>query len=145
MSAWRIKLPASRLFTWPFVQAQIKENIKAPLHWPLRGGFTGERWIPHTKGQPRGNCFHLMTSSLDLSSCCTEGCVILLFGMCSLWHHISSICISGTRKVPTVNPIIIFLFGVKWYDSNDVNSSQSHISFYEITAVFVFKLGECRY
>ena len=29
----------------------------------LWGEFTGDRWIPHTKGQLRGKCFHLMTSS----------------------------------------------------------------------------------
>ena len=28
-----------------------KENIKAPRHWPLRGEFTGNRWIPCTNGQ----------------------------------------------------------------------------------------------
>ena len=39
---WRLKSPASRLITQPFVQAQIKENIKAPRHWPLWGEFTGE-------------------------------------------------------------------------------------------------------
>ena len=59
---WRLKWPASRLFIQPFVQ-QIKENTKAPLHWPLWGEFTGHRWIPRTKGQYRGKCFHLMTSS----------------------------------------------------------------------------------
>ena len=32
-------------------KAQIKENIKAPRHWPSWGEFTGDRWIPHTKGQ----------------------------------------------------------------------------------------------
>ena len=42
----------SRLFTQPFIQTQIKENIKAPRHWPSR-----------TNGQLRGKCFHLMTSS----------------------------------------------------------------------------------
>ena len=42
---------------------QIKENIKAPRHWPLCGEFTGDRWIPRTKGQLRGKCFHLITSS----------------------------------------------------------------------------------
>ena len=26
-------------------------NIKAPRHWPLCGDFTGDRWIPRTKGQ----------------------------------------------------------------------------------------------
>ena len=32
-------------------KAQIKENIKAPHHWPLRGELTGCRWFSHTKGQ----------------------------------------------------------------------------------------------
>ena len=60
---WRLKSPASSLFTQLFIQAQIKENIKAPRHWPLCGEFTGDRWIPRTNGQKRGKCFHLMTSS----------------------------------------------------------------------------------
>ena len=60
---WRLKSPASRLFTQPFIQTQIKENIKASRHWPLCGEFTGDRWIPRTNGQWRGKCFHLMTSS----------------------------------------------------------------------------------
>ena len=60
---WRLKLPASRLFAQPFVQAQIKENKKVPRHWPLWGESTCDRWIPLTKGQWRGKCFHLMTSS----------------------------------------------------------------------------------
>ena len=34
-----------------FIQAQIKENIKAPRHWPLCGEFTGGRWIPRTNDQ----------------------------------------------------------------------------------------------
>ena len=38
---WRLKSPASRLFTQPFIQ--IKESIKAPRHWPLCGEFTGDR------------------------------------------------------------------------------------------------------
>ena len=54
---------ASRLFTQPFIQAQIKENIKSPRHWPLRVEFTVDQRSPHTKGQLRGKCFHLMTSS----------------------------------------------------------------------------------
>ena len=46
---WRLKSPASRLLTQPFIQAQIKENIKAPRHWLLCGEFTGDRWIPPHK------------------------------------------------------------------------------------------------
>ena len=40
------KSPASRLFTQPFIQTQIKENIKAPRHWPLCGEFTGTGELP---------------------------------------------------------------------------------------------------
>ena len=41
---WRLKSPASPLFTQPFVQPHIKQNIKAPRHWPLCGNspVTGE-------------------------------------------------------------------------------------------------------
>ena len=38
---WRLKSPASRLFAEPFIQAQIKENIKAPRHRPLWGEYEG--------------------------------------------------------------------------------------------------------
>ena len=34
-----------------FIQAEIKENNKAPRHWLLYGEFTGDRWIPRTIGQ----------------------------------------------------------------------------------------------
>ena len=61
---WRLKSPASPLFTQPFIQVQIKGNVKTGLcHWPLCGEFIGGRWIPRTNGQQRGKCFHLMTSS----------------------------------------------------------------------------------
>ena len=48
---WRLKSQALRLFAQSFIQAQIKENTKAPRHWPLWGEFTGDRWISRTKGQ----------------------------------------------------------------------------------------------
>ena len=60
---WHLKSPASWLFAQPFVHAQIKENIKAPRHWPLWGEFTGDRWIPRTKGKLRRKCFQFITSS----------------------------------------------------------------------------------
>ena len=40
---------ASRLFAQPFVQAQIKEDIKALRHWPLWGVSIGDRWILLTR------------------------------------------------------------------------------------------------
>ena len=42
---------ASQITCVLIVQAQIKENINAPRHLPLWGEFTGDRWIPLTKGQ----------------------------------------------------------------------------------------------
>ena len=54
VTRWRIKSPASRLFTQPFNHAQIKENTKAPRYWPFVWGI---HWSlvnsPH-KGQWRG-------------------------------------------------------------------------------------------
>ena len=37
-----LKSPASRLFTQSFIQTQIKENIKAPRHWPLCDEFPAQ-------------------------------------------------------------------------------------------------------
>ena len=36
-------------FSQRFVRAQIKENIKAPRHWPLWGEFTSDQSIPSQK------------------------------------------------------------------------------------------------
>ena len=63
MSATAFQIKAPRMFTQPCILEQIKENNKSPRHWSLWGEFTGDRWIPHTKGQQRGKRFHLMTSS----------------------------------------------------------------------------------
>ena len=41
---WRLKSPASWLFTQPFIQPQITENIKALRHWPLWNKIKSVRW-----------------------------------------------------------------------------------------------------
>ena len=46
-ASWRLKSLVSRLFAQAFVQAHVKENAKAPRHWPLRGEFTGDLWGIH--------------------------------------------------------------------------------------------------
>ena len=58
---WRIYIETDAKIAYPdwqkycmllsFIQAQIKENIKAPRYWPLCGEFTGDWWIPRTNGQ----------------------------------------------------------------------------------------------
>ena len=34
-----------------FYSAADKRKHQVSRHWPLCGEFTGDRWIPHTKGQ----------------------------------------------------------------------------------------------
>ena len=46
MSTMRLKSPGWRLLTEPFIQMQIKENIKAPRHCPLCGELTGTGEFP---------------------------------------------------------------------------------------------------
>ena len=43
---WRLKSPASRLFTQPFIQGADQRKIKAPRYWPSWGGGGGgiHRW-----------------------------------------------------------------------------------------------------
>ena len=43
---WRLKSPASRLFTQPFIRAQIKENIKAHVTGLCAGNSTGTGEFP---------------------------------------------------------------------------------------------------
>ena len=56
---WRLKSPIYRLFAQPFIQAHIKGNIAAALHWPL-AFVTGIHWWLTSNAE---NCFHLMTPS----------------------------------------------------------------------------------
>ena len=51
MGVMAFQITSPRLFTQLFIQAQIKEYIKAPRHWPLCREFTSDQWIPRTKGQ----------------------------------------------------------------------------------------------
>ena len=51
MSAMTSQITGVSIIVHLLVQAQIKENTKAPRHWPLCGEFTGDRWISRTNGQ----------------------------------------------------------------------------------------------
>ena len=45
MGAIASQITSFALFTYWFIQAQIRENIKAPPHWSLCGEFTSDRWM----------------------------------------------------------------------------------------------------
>ena len=51
---WRLRSPASRLFTQPFIRADQRKH-KAPRHWPLCGDFTGTGEFPAQKGSNAEN------------------------------------------------------------------------------------------
>ena len=63
MSVMASQITGISLFAQPYVQVQIKENIKALHHWPLWEASTSAWWIPLTKGQLCGNIFHLTMPS----------------------------------------------------------------------------------
>ena len=80
MSAMESQLTASLVFSQPFIQALIKENAKAPRHWPLWGKSTGHQWIPSQRASNAENvsiwwrhvlCFVLLTihDQLLIDSC----------------------------------------------------------------------------
>ena len=76
MSAMASQITMLRLFTQAFIQAKIKENIKAPRHWPLwgeesvTGEFPAQRasnaenvsiwWRHHGSGHWNGECSNHM-------------------------------------------------------------------------------------
>ena len=73
---WCLKSPASRLFTQSFIRAQIKENIKAPHHWPLCGEFTRTGEFPAQRASNAENVsiwwrHHAVTHPARV----TQGCV----------------------------------------------------------------------
>ena len=47
MGAKASQITSLTIFTQSFIQTQIKENIKGPRHWPLRGIHRGPVNSPH--------------------------------------------------------------------------------------------------
>ena len=81
----RLKSPASILFTQPFIQAEIKENIKAPRNWPLCGDFAGTGEFP---AQMAGNAE--MFSFDDV----IRNCFVI-----SSRYYVSPVCAKSFRSV----------------------------------------------
>ena len=51
MSAMASQVTSLTIVYSTVYQAQMRDNTKAPCHWPLCGEFTGDQWIPRTNGQ----------------------------------------------------------------------------------------------
>ena len=179
---WRLRSPASRLFTQPFIRARIKENIKAPRHWPLCGEFTGEFstqmasneenvsiwWRHHVmgamaslingvsivcsavcpgadqrkhqssaslafvrspvnsphKGQWRGKCFHLMTSSCSQNRTTwnSQG---------NVWTYVNGTCLYS---------LDIFQYAIFEVWIVTMNALINHLDAFDVTALLVIQL-----
>ena len=55
MATMASQITSLRLFTQPFIQTQIKENTKAPRHWPFYGEFTGTGEFPAQRASKAEN------------------------------------------------------------------------------------------
>ena len=98
------------MFTQSLIKAQIKENVKAPRHWPLCGDFSGDRWIPRTNGQQRGKCSiwwrhygkYRSWSTMEIVEYpkLTIACYQIRCEFCPLWK----LFWWSTEKRPTVYP-----------------------------------------
>ena len=53
MTTMTSQITRSTVFTQPFIQTQIKENIKTLRHWPLCGDFTGTGEFPAQRSVTR--------------------------------------------------------------------------------------------
>ena len=91
-SQWRHMIVIASQITGEFmvcstvcVQAYIKESWKLRAADPLWAESTGDRWIPLTKGQKRGTCFNLMTSS------CYNICTVLFCFLCRRYISMESL------------------------------------------------------
>ena len=68
MGAMAAQITGLSAVTQLFVQTKMKENIKAPRHWPLWGEFTGDQWIPRTKRASDAENVSISCTSHEMSS-----------------------------------------------------------------------------
>ena len=83
---------------YPTVCSGADKNIKTLRHWPLWGEFTGDRWIPFTKGQQGGKCFHLMTSSCETKQEYLTSQLHVAVSHANVGHLILSQCDNNQRQ-----------------------------------------------
>ena len=116
--------------------ATDERKNKTPRHWPLCGEFTGDRWIPLTKGQLRVKCFHLMTSLWK--DCVWVGPCCLKTGNKSEHNKTVSIFIGYT-----VLDVMFYLWHCQWGPNKFVSIPESDTLFmkYVTPQQFVLPFG----
>ena len=81
----------------PFIQMHIKENIKAPRHWPLCGEFTGAGEFPAQMASNAENvsiwwCHHVYDNKASYISCAMQPYITYQSGIL-LIHSYFHICV----------------------------------------------------
>ena len=98
---WRLKSPASPLFTQGFIQSQIKESIKAPRHWPL----CRKRWPVNSPHKwPVTQKMIPFDDVIMYSELCTSA---LRFEHFLKWHIWNRILVS---KITEPNPSALWIY-----------------------------------
>ena len=86
---------ASQITSLPIVYLTVSSSVDQRKHQSsaslafVCGEFTGDRWIARTKGQLRGKCFHLMTSSYPEICKCTFRCKAISICSCTYFQEFS--------------------------------------------------------
>ena len=134
MGRWRLKKPASRLFTQPFIDSGADErNIKALLHWPGCAGIHRSPVnSPHIWPVTR-KCSHLMTSwrrhFLTVSSKVLQwwfrgNCIILIsatvkYCISMKWERIQYFCKRSNKSVLSLTAWTKWQQFWRWYFEMD--------------------------
>ena len=83
-------------------------------------GIHRDRWIPHTKGQLRGKCFHLMTSSCVSHS--TSTTIYLKILIRSRKHIIIFLSIQSYPAQPETSSLYYWNMNAELYTSNKIRN-----------------------
>ena len=126
---WRLKSPASRLFTQPFVQAQVKENIKAPRHRPLWGNspVTGEFPAQRASNAEKASFDDVIMNAIVCPSVSTRSHPLRMF---HIHFQQNSRKVSGTKsprllKIWQAHLVNSLWWPSYWSDQNTLPMSQS--------------------
>ena len=124
---WRLDSPASRLLSQPFVQTQITENIKALRLWPLRGKFTGHRWIPSQRASNAENVSIWWRHHITLSLlCCIHHHIIFDRDVASISCIMHPISIAISLTFCTVEDFYstsIIVLAISVFEKSSVNDN----------------------
>ena len=105
-------------------------------------GIHRDRWIPRTKGQLRGKCFHLMTSSwYRIESCptlqlrlATHWNVIIRRGIYSLFTTLN--CITLIKRVLSGFFVLFFMINFPYCDKCFVSHSNRKDYFFVLSQLY---------